>query len=64
MRRQLRIRVVFEPVRLSAEHLRSAYERAAPVAAREVRSKVDAEVPADDQEANLLGKADRQGRVA
>lgn len=37
MRRSLRIRTEFEPTRLSAEYLRSAYEMTAPVARRVIR---------------------------
>jgi len=38
MRRRLRLQVVFEPVRSSAEHLRYAYELLRPVSQREVRA--------------------------
>jgi hypothetical protein len=38
MRRRLRIQVIFEPARLSADHLRNAYGIVAPIAKREVRA--------------------------
>lgn len=43
MRRPFRFQVVFAPVRLSADHLRSAYELVVPVVEREVRAETEAE---------------------
>jgi hypothetical protein len=51
MRRWLQIQVVFEPVRLSADHLRSAYERVAPIARREIiRAAREGVTPQDSQD--------------
>jgi hypothetical protein len=61
MRRRLRIRVVFEPARLSAEHLRSAYERVAPVVCRELRPKVEAERLVDPQRSGLVDVEEQKG---
>jgi hypothetical protein len=41
MRRRLHLRIVFEPARLSAEHLRRAYEIVVPIARREVEKKTE-----------------------
>ena len=43
MRRRLRLQVVFAPARLSADHLRSAYELVVPVVQREVHADAVAE---------------------
>lgn len=62
MRRRLRIQVIFEPARLSADHLRSAYERIVPVARRDVPTR--GEVAAYEQQPHGRTRAQRQGRVA
>lgn len=41
MRRRLNLQIVFEPARLSAEHLRRAYEIVVPIARREVAKKTE-----------------------
>jgi hypothetical protein len=38
MRRHLRLQVVFQPVRLSADHLRNAYQFVLPITQREARA--------------------------
>lgn len=55
MRRSLRIRTEFEPTRLSAEYLRSAYEMTVPIARRVVN------VASTDDERDVAVGADRVG---
>jgi hypothetical protein len=60
MRRRLHIQVVFESARLSADHLRSAYELVVPVVQREVR----AEAAGHDQPSRGRARPRREGKVA
>jgi hypothetical protein len=53
MRRSLRIRTEFEPTRLSAEYLRSAYEMTVPIARRVVN------VASTDDERDVAVGVDR-----
>jgi hypothetical protein len=41
MRRRLQMRIVFEPARLSADHLRRAYELVVPIVRREVGTNAE-----------------------
>ena len=61
MRRRLSIQVVFEPARLSAEHLRTAYELVVPIVQREVRAKAAADY---DQQRRGHGGPRQEGKVA
>jgi hypothetical protein len=54
MRRRLSIHVVFAPARLSADHLRSAYELVVPVVQREVHA--DGEAGAEDPTSKSCGR--------
>ena len=60
MRRRLHIRTIFEPARLSADHLRNAYELVVPVVQREVR----AEAAGLDQQPRGRTRPRREERVA
>ena len=60
MRRRLYIRTVFEPARLSADHLRRAYELVMPVVQREVR----ADAAGLDQPHRGRTRPRREGRAA
>lgn len=59
MRKRFTLRVAFLPTRLSAEHLREAYEAVTPVIDRAVKSTVDTEsaVDADDRVARPAKEA-------
>ena len=60
MRRLLRLQVVFEPDRLSVDHLRSAYELVVPIVRREVRS----ESMVHDQQRRGRSRPRREGKNA
>jgi hypothetical protein len=62
MRRRLHIQVVFEPARLSADHLRSAYELVVPIVRRDVRASVEAE--AHDQQRRERTRSPREEKAA
>jgi len=61
MRRRLNIQVVFEPARLSADHLRTAYEQVVPIVQREVGAQAAAD---HDQQRRGRGSPQQKGRVA
>lgn len=61
MRRRLNIQVVFEPARLSADHLRTAYEQVVPIVQREVRAQATAD---HDQQCRGRGSPQQKGKVA
>jgi hypothetical protein len=60
MRRRLRLQVVFEPDRLSVDHLRSAYELVVPIVRREVRF----ESVAHDQQRRGRSRPRQRGKAA
>jgi hypothetical protein len=58
-RRELKMRVAFAPTRLSAEHLRTAYEIAIPIVERAVSTDESASVTVDVDD----GRAARRDRL-
>jgi hypothetical protein len=61
MRRRLRIQVVFEPARMSGDHLHRAYDLVVPIVQREV---VRAEAASHDQLARGRARPRREERAA
>lgn len=60
MRRRLHVRIIFEPARLSAEHLRRAYEIVVPIARREVQKETErATVDAKRPPGRVQGRGER-----
>jgi hypothetical protein len=61
MRQRQSIQIMFEPGRLSADHLRRAYELVAPVVKREAR---DASVGQDPPHQYSCERPQQEGRAA
>jgi hypothetical protein len=63
MRRELKIRVAFEPVRMGAEHLHQAYELIVPVQQRRLNAKKPLEKFAEAT-TETVGRCSEEGRVS
>jgi hypothetical protein len=61
MRRRLHLQVVFEPARLSADPLRTAYELVVPIVQREVRAQATAD---HDQQPRGRESPQQKGKIA
>ena len=63
MRRELKIRVAFEPARMGAEHLHQAYELIVPVQQRRLNAKKPLEEFAEAT-TETVGRCGEEGRVS